>query len=193
MKHTDCVIEMPFYGISAHCHTHDTKTNMSRNRSKVWFGVVVSPRQTPVYRGKTLNAFCILSRQMEGIRGWIPLNVEPSQTELLPSWHGGELGCFIIEVLTITPRQGSLSASLAAVLMHSSFSPILFLPSPRSHFPPLFLSGVRCLVPPMGCSTDAGWRHSGLILLLLMLMLKEAIGTCYFCCYPSSLGPTKRY
>lgn len=46
----------------------------------------------------------------------------------------------------------------------------------------------RCLVPPLGCSADAGWRHSGLILLLLMLMLKEAIGTCYFCCYPSPWG-----
>lgn len=139
MKHTDCVIEMPFYGISAVCHTQSTTTNMSRNRSNVWFGLV-SLRHLST-KGKTLNDFCILSRQMEGIRGRIPLNVEPSQTELLLSWHGGELGCFIIAVLTITPRQGSLSASLAAVLMHSSFSPILFLPSPRSHFPPLFLIG----------------------------------------------------
>lgn len=93
-----------------------------------------------------------------------------------------------------TGVQGSLYVSLPAILTHAHR---FLLPSsvsqPRSHFPPLFLPGVRCLVPPLGCCTDAGWRHSGLNLLLLMLMLKEAIGTCYFCRYPGSLGPAKRY
>lgn len=60
---------------------------------------------------------------------------------------------------------------------------------PDSH-PPL-LSGIRCLLPPLGGCTDAGSRHSGLNLLLLMLMLKEAIGTCYFCFYPQLPGANK--
>ncbi len=89
-------------------------------------------------------------------------------------------------------RDLCLPPSLLSSYAHH-FSPFVSLPSPGSYFPPLFLSGVCCLVPPLGCSTDAGWRHSGLILLLLMLMLKEAIGTCYFCCYPISQGPAKRY
>lgn len=101
---------------------------------------------------------------------------------------------FIIAVLTTTPRQRNLCLPPSpAILISSSCSPSLLLLSPRSSFPPLFLPGVRCLVPPLGCSTDAGWRHSGLILPLLMLMLKEAIGTCYFCCYAISLEPAKRY
>lgn len=109
------------------------------------------------------------------------------RTEFLSLLHGGVPGCFIITVFTIKSKQGSLSVSLPAILylLSSSSSALLRLPSPCSYFPPL--------VPPLGCSTDAGWRHSGLILLLLMLMLKEAIGTCYFCCHPVSLGLAKGY
>lgn len=66
---------------------------------------------------------------------------------------------------------------------------VLSFTLPDSH--PPFLSGIRCLLPPLGGCTDAGWRHSGLNLPLLMLMLKEAIGTCYFCFYPQLPGANK--
>lgn len=81
-------------------------------------------------------------------------------------------------------KQGSRSGS--AFLTPSSFSASLS----QTPTPPL-LSGIRCLLPPLGGCTDAGWRHSGLNLLLLMLMLKEAIGTCYFCFYPQLPGANK--
>lgn len=70
--------------------------------------------------------------------------------------------------------------SLAHIhIMFSSSSSSCHAPA----FPPLSPSSLRSTVPPLGWGSDAGWRHSGLILLLLMLMLKEAIGTCYFCLY----------
>lgn len=80
--------------------------------------------------------------------------------------------------------QGGISVCLPPILLSSFTRHSLFTSHSSSRFSFLlsFLSGVRCLVPPLGCSIDAGWRHSGLFLLLLMLMLKEAIGTCYFCC-----------
>lgn len=74
-----------------------------------------------------LKAFTPLlsSRKLSG--GWLSVNTKPSQAELLSVWHVGELSCFIITVLTITPRQGSLSVSLPAILSSSSLSPFLLL------------------------------------------------------------------
>lgn len=110
--------------------------------SKIYIGIIVyaplnncgtpSLRQTLSHRGKTPRYLCFLTafissldkRKVSGDE--VSVNMEPSQTELLSSWHGGELGCFIITVLTITPRQGSLSASLPAcphTLIIFSFPP----------------------------------------------------------------------
>ena len=119
------------------------------------------------------QSFHILSLQTKGKKGWVPANMEPSQTEPLSSWGVGITRLFRHHRAQNYTKAG-ISVSLPLLAPHNHRS--LHLP------PPLVLSGICCLVPPLGCSTDAGWRHSGLILLLLMLMLKEAIGTCYFFC-----------
>lgn len=134
-----------------------------------------------------LKAFTSLlsSRKLSG--GWLSVNTKPSRA-----------------VVSVARRRTQLfhhhcahnytKAGISVCL--PPCNPLIFIivslppPSPP---PPLFLPGVCCLVPPLGCSTDAGWRHSSLILLLLMLMLKEAIGTCYFCSYPISPSPQKGY
>lgn len=68
------------------------------------------------------------------------VNMELIQIERWLSWHGGELGCFIITALKITPSQGSLSASLPTLFhLTYSLSFSLLLPSPHSYFPSLFL------------------------------------------------------
>lgn len=86
-----------------------------------------------------------------------------------------------------TQLQSQAGISFMALLsLHPHRS---WLHSPR--LPPPFYQAYACLLPPLGGCTDAGWRHSGLNLLLLMLMLKEAIGTCYFCCYPQLPGANK--
>lgn len=80
-------------------------------------------------------------------------------------------------------RQGFLSPTpLPVSLPHKAPAAVVSLPLQP---PPV----VRCLVAPLsGCADAGSWRHSVLNLLLLMLLLKEAIGTCYFCRFPGSLG-----
>lgn len=108
------------------------------------------------------------------------IQTKPSLTELVSFWHVGELSCFIITALI----DAGISFRLPPCYPHIF---LIFLLQPRFAvrcFPSLLFSVLHCLDPPLGWSTDAGWRHSGLILLLLMLMLKEVKGTCYFCCDP---------
>lgn len=136
-----------------------------------------------------LDAFILFLRNTK-ISSWILADIELNWALVVMAWRRIHL---FHHHLAHNYTQAKCSVSLPATLPHTLI--IFCSPPPLCalllFLPLLFLSDVRCLVPPLGWSTDAGWRHSGLILLLLMLMLKEAIGTCYFSPCPISPGASK--
>lgn len=92
----------------------------------------------------------------------------------------------------------STEAGISVCLPPCSVLLLLLLAFPSFAHALLFFSlsaiAVHCLPPSsVGCSTGAGWRHSGLILLLLMLMFKRSKRHLLFLLLPHLHAARQRY